>query len=41
MAKAIHTMVRVLDEARSVEFYDKAFALKIEDRFEFDDFTLI
>ena len=41
MAKAIHTMVRVLDEARSVEFYDKAFDLKIEDRFEFDGFTLI
>ncbi|MEO9873288.1 MAG: VOC family protein [Anderseniella sp.] len=41
MAKAIHTMVRVLDEAKSVEFYNKAFGLDIEDRFEFDGFTLV
>ena len=41
MAKAIHTMVRVLDEARSVDFYEKAFGLNVEDRFEFDDFTLV
>ena len=41
MAKAIHTMVRVLDEARSVDFYNKAFALDVEDRFEFDGFTLV
>jgi hypothetical protein len=40
MAKAIHMMVRVLDERRSVEFYDRAFGLKIADRFDFDDFTL-
>ena len=41
MAKAIHSMIRVLDEARSVEFYDKAFGLKIADRFAFDGFTLV
>jgi lactoylglutathione lyase len=41
MAKLIHMMVRVLDEARSVEFYDKAFELKVADRFDFDSFTLI
>jgi len=41
MAKAIHTMVRVLDEAKSVEFYKSAFGLGIEDRFEFDGFTLV
>lgn len=41
MAKAIHSMIRVLDEARSVEFYDKAFGLKIADRFPFDGFTLV
>ena len=41
MAKAIHTMVRVLDEAKSVEFYTSAFGLGIEDRFEFDGFTLV
>ena len=41
MAKAIHSMIRVLDEARSVEFYDKAFGLKVADRLDFDSFTLI
>lgn len=41
MAKAIHSMIRVLDEARSVDFYDRAFGLKIADRFGFDGFTLI
>jgi lactoylglutathione lyase len=41
MAKLIHAMVRVLDEARSVDFYDKAFGLKVADRFDFDDFTLV
>ena len=41
MAKFIHTMIRVLDEARSVEFYRTAFGLEIADRFVFDDFTLI
>jgi lactoylglutathione lyase len=41
MAKAIHSMVRVLDEARSVDFYKNAFGLDVADRFDFDDFTLI
>jgi lactoylglutathione lyase len=41
MAKAIHMMVRVRDERRSVDFYDRAFGLKIADRFDFDDFTLV
>ena len=41
MAKAIHSMIRVLDEARSVDFYRKAFGLEIADRFGFDGFTLI
>ena len=41
MAKAIHMMVRVLDERRSVDFYEQAFGLKIADRFDFDDFTLV
>jgi lactoylglutathione lyase len=41
MAKAIHMMVRVLDEQRSVKFYDQAFGLKVADRFDFDDFTLV
>ncbi len=41
MAKAIHTMMRVLDETRSVDFYEKAFGLDVADRMDFDDFTLI
>jgi lactoylglutathione lyase len=41
MAKAIHMMIRVLDEARSVDFYDKAFGLKVAGRFGFDSFTLV
>ncbi len=41
MAKSIHAMIRVLDEARSVAFYRDAFALDIADRFDFDTFTLV
>lgn len=41
MAKYIHSMIRVLDEARSVDFYDRCFGLKIADRLDFDSFTLI
>lgn len=41
MAKAIHSMIRVLDEGRSVEFYSKAFGLEVADRFAFDGFTLV
>jgi lactoylglutathione lyase len=41
MAKAIHMMIRVRDEARSVDFYRRAFGLEIADRFDFDDFTLV
>ena len=41
MAKAIHSMIRVLDEARSVDFYRKAFGLEIADRLDFSDFTLV
>jgi len=37
----IHSMIRVLDEARSVQFYSKVFGLKVADRIEFDTFTLI
>lgn len=40
MAKAIHTMVRVLDLDRSVAFYREAFGLEVADRFDFDGFTL-
>ncbi len=41
MAKAIHSMIRVLDEARSVAFYDTAFGLKVADRLDFPGFTLV
>jgi lactoylglutathione lyase len=41
VAKAIHSMIRVLDETRSVEFYKTAFGLNIADRFDFDSFTLV
>ena len=34
-------MVRVLEEERSVGFYQKAFGLDIAERLDFDDFTLI
>lgn len=40
-AKAIHMMLRVLEEARSVGFYRTAFGLEIADRFGFDGFTLV
>lgn len=41
MAKAIHMMIRVLEEARSVAFYREAFGLEIADRLGFDGFTLL
>jgi lactoylglutathione lyase len=41
MAKAIHTMIRVRDEARAVAFYGKAFGLKVAERLDFPDFTLV
>jgi lactoylglutathione lyase len=40
-AKAIHSMIRVLDERRSLEFYRKAFALETVNRYDFPDFTLV
>jgi lactoylglutathione lyase len=41
MAKMIHSMIRVLDEARSIDFYGKAFGLTVADRVDFPTFTLI
>jgi lactoylglutathione lyase len=41
MAKAIHTMIRVRDLDASLAFYDRAFALKPADRYDFDDFSLV
>lgn len=41
MAKTIHSMLRVRDEARSVAFYGQAFGLVEADRYDFSDFTLV
>lgn len=41
MAKMIHSMIRVLDEERSVAFYNKAFGLEIAQRLDFETFTLV
>ncbi|MFC0279658.1 VOC family protein [Falsigemmobacter intermedius] len=41
MARLVHSMIRVLDEARSLAFYETAFGLKIADRLDFKDFTLV
>ena len=41
MAKMIHSMIRVLDEERSVDFYNKAFGLEVADRLDFEKFTLL
>jgi lactoylglutathione lyase len=34
-------MIRVLDEERSVQFYNRAFGLVIADRLDFETFTLV
>lgn len=41
MAKAIHSMIRVLDEEKSLAFYRQAFGLEVADRLDFETFTLI
>ena len=41
MAKAVHSMIRVLDEERSVNFYKDVFGLEVAERFKFDSFTLV
>jgi len=41
MSKMIHSMIRVLDEARSVKFYTETFGLSVADRYQFEGFTLI
>jgi len=39
--KAVHMMIRVAQEARSVAFYKTLFQLDIADRADFETFTLI
>ena len=41
MAKAIHSMIRVLNEQASIDFYQKAFDLSVANRWDFDSFTLV
>lgn len=41
MAKIIHSMIRVVDEQRSVNFYRDAFQLEVNHRWDFDTFTLV
>ncbi len=41
MAKSVHSMIRVLEEKRSVDFYKKSFGLDVAERLDFDTFTLI
>lgn len=41
MAKAIHSMIRVVDETRSVAFYRQAFGFEVADRLDFPTFTLV
>lgn len=40
-AKTIHAMIRVRDEARSLEFYKRAFGLVPANRYPKDGFTLV
>lgn len=41
MAKPVHSMIRVFDEAKSLDFYKRAFGLEIADNLRFPDFALI
>ncbi|KFL31006.1 lactoylglutathione lyase [Devosia riboflavina] len=41
MARLAHSMIRVIDEDRSVDFYRRAFGLEIVNRLEFAEFTLV
>jgi lactoylglutathione lyase len=41
MAKPVHAMIRVRDEARSRAFYAKAFGLELAERLAFPGFALI
>jgi len=41
MAKPVHSIIRVLDEAKSLDFYARAFGLAVAERLGFPDFALI
>ena len=41
MAKLIHVMIRVRDEAISTRFYEEAFGLQVAERLDFEAFSLV
>ena len=41
MGKPVHSMIRVFDEQKSLDFYASAFGLEIADRLVFPDFALV
>ena len=41
MAKPVHSMIRVLDHEKSLDFYARAFGLEVADHLKFPDFALI
>jgi len=41
MAKPVHSMIRVLDEAKALDFYQRAFGLDVAEHLKFPDFALI
>jgi lactoylglutathione lyase len=41
MAKPVHSMIRVLNEGKSLDFYGRAFGLEIAQRLAFRDFALV
>lgn len=41
MAKLIHAMFRVLDLDRSIDFYSRAFSLRVSHKLDFTEFTLV
>lgn len=41
MAKPIHSMIRVLEETRSLAFYRDVFGMNVVDRFDYPSFSLI
>lgn len=40
MSKMVHSCIRVLDDARSIDWYKAAFDLKVADQLDFESFRL-
>ena len=41
MAKPVHSMIRVFDEAKALDFYKRAFGLEVAEHLKFPDFARI